>query len=463
MKKYDLIVIGMGPAGMTVSGMASNMGLKVLGIDANRVGGECLNSGCIPSKSLLKAAAHKEAIEHLDNFGLSLKGEVEVVDPLQVVQKQLEMLTGPNLLKKFDLVDLVIEKGYARFIDENTVEVNDEKYTSDLIFIATGTMPFIPPIPGLKDIRILTNTNMFQLESIPEKLSIIGGGAIGSEMAQAFSRLGSDVVLVQMDPHLIPNGDEEAARILETAFEREGVKVFNSTSISKVEEVNGKIMMHTDKGLFESDEILVATGRQPVLEPLELDNAGIEYSKKGIVVDEFNRTNYKHVYALGDCNGQSLLSHAAMHQGMVSLMQALSGKENDKYMRSNYPVPWSVFTTPEVAQVGLTEKQAKEQGIDYMVVKEEYKTYARAITDGAPDGFVKLLTDQMGTIFGVTIVGEVASELIQEWTMAIQNQLTVFNILMMQHSFPTISMLNKTVAEKWMMIMAKTGDIRSML
>ncbi|MBN2260059.1 MAG: NAD(P)/FAD-dependent oxidoreductase [Clostridiales bacterium] len=463
MQKYDLIVIGMGPAGMTISGMASHMGMKVLGIDAHKVGGECLNNGCIPSKSLLKAASLKEAASHLENFGLKLNGDIEVDSPMQVVQKQLEMLTGPSLLEKFNLVDLVIKKGFAKFLDEHSIEVNGERYTADLIFIATGTKPFIPPIPGINDVPILTNLNMFQLENIPKQLSIIGGGAIGTEMAQAFSRLGSEVVLVQMDPHLIPAGDKEAAEVLEDSFRKEGIQVFNSTAISKVEQIDGKIIMHTDKGSFESDKLLVATGRQPVLEPLALENAGIEYTKKGIVVDEFNRTNKKNIYAIGDCNGQWLLSHAAMHQAMVSLMQALSGKEDAKYNRSNFPVPWSVFTSPEVAQVGMTEKQIKEKGIAYMVVKENYNTYARAITDGATEGFVKVLTDSKGTIYGVTIVGEVASELIQEWTMAIQNQLTMFNVLMMQHSFPTISLLNKTVAEKWMMMMAKMGDIRNLL
>jgi len=439
------------------------MGMKILGVDAKKVGGECLNNGCIPSKSLLKMANLKHAADHLEGKGLELAGEVKVLNPLGVVNQQLRMLTGDNLLKKFHLVDLIIKEGYGRFVDDHTVEVAGVKYTADLIFIATGTEPFIPPIPGLDQVPVITNLNVFEERPVPERLLIIGGGAIGSEMAQAFNRLGSEVVLAQMDAHLLPNGDEEAARVLETAFDREGIKVLNSTGITKVAKGKKGIEMHTDQGVFYGDEILVATGRKPVLEPLNLEAAGIEYTKKGITVDEFNRTSKKHIYAVGDCNGQWLLSHAAMHQGMVSLMQAMSGAEDQKYNRDNYPVPWSVFTDPEVAQVGLTEAQAKARGIDCFVVKEEYKTYARAITDGATQGFVKVITDLKGTVYGATIVGELASELIQEWTMIMSNRLTMMNVLMMQHSFPTLGLLNKNLSETWMMRVAEQGDLRKML
>jgi len=463
MKKYDLIVIGMGPAGMVVSGMASKMGLKVLGIDANKVGGECLNTGCIPSKALLKMSSVKATISNLDKFGLKLNGQVEVSSPMQVVRNHLKNLTGQSLIDNFKLVDLIIKKGKAKFVDEKTIEVDGEKFTSDLIFIAVGTVPLIPNIEGLKKVPYLTNENMFELTSIPKRLSIIGGGAIGSEMAQAFSRLGSKVVIVQMDDNLIPRSDLEAAEVLQNVFHSEGIEVYNSTKISKVEQHAENILMYTDKGVFESDQILIATGKKQILEPLSLENAGVIYNQNGVVIDEFNRTNKKHIYAIGDCNGQWHFSHAAMHQGMVSLMQAMSQSENPKYMRSNYPVPWTIFTSPEFAQVGLTEQQMKEQNKPYIVAKEYYNTYARAITDGASEGFVKVLTDENGTIYGATIIGKAASEMIQEWTMAIQNNLSMFNILMMQHAFPTLSLMNKIVAEKWMMKLAKSGQLSKYL
>lgn len=463
MKKYDVIVIGLGPAGMNIAGMAPKMGLSTLAIEDHKVGGECLNYGCIPSKSLLKSGEVAFSTQGIEFFGLESPDKINIKNPFEMMRKKMPKINKEMAEQMFEGADLILNQGKASFVDENTVEVGDEKYQGDLIFIATGTKPFVPPIPGLKDIDILTNENVFSLDKVPEKLTIIGGGAIGSEMAQAFSRLGSKVTLAQMDPHLIPVGDEEAGRVLESQFEEENITVYNSTNIEKVEKKDGVIYMHTDKNVVESDEILVATGREPVLEPLKLDNAGIKYNKKAIEVDEYNRTSNPHIYAIGDCNGKSQLSHAAMHQSMLSLMNSQSPQPIEALKRSNYMVPWSVFTKPEVAQVGLTEKQVSEKNIDFFVLKEEYGKYARAAGEGHDKGFVKVITDMKGTIHGVSIVGESASELIHEWTLAMQNQLTMFNIVMMQHSFPTLSLLNKRVAEQWMMKALDSGAMNQMM
>ncbi|WP_026895463.1 dihydrolipoyl dehydrogenase family protein [Clostridiisalibacter paucivorans] len=462
MKEYQLIVIGLGPAGMAVTSMAVSMGLDVLAIEDHKIGGECLNYGCIPSKSLLKAAEAKHNSETLEKFGLkSFSPEIE--DPLQIVRNKIQSINGNKTNNVFEKADLILNKGKAKFIDEHTVEVGNEQYKGKNIFISTGTKPFVPPIPGLKEVPILTNSNLFEQKSIPETLTIIGGGAIGSEMAQAFARLGSKVTLVQMDPHLIPVGDEDAGRLLEEVFKEENIEVYNSTNIEKVEEKNNKIYTYTDKGTFESDKILVATGRTPVLEPLALENGGIEYDKKGINVDSYYRTNKNHIYAIGDCNGKSLLSHAAMHQGMLALMNALSPEPIESFKNENWLVPWSVFTEPEVAQVGLTEKQAKEKNIEYMPIQMEYKNYGRAIADSKTEGFIKVLADNTGKIYGATIIGESASELIHEWTLAMQNGLSMFNIAMTQHSFPTISTLNSMIAQQWMTKMVQSGAMEQMM
>ncbi|KYH31777.1 dihydrolipoyl dehydrogenase [Clostridium tepidiprofundi DSM 19306] len=463
MKEYDVIIIGMGPAGMAVAGMAPTMGLKVLAVEYHKVGGECLNYGCIPSKALLKAGETNFNANNMEKFGIKLSGNTEIVNPLEIVRNRISQINSPKTMKMFNKVDFVLNKGKAKFIDSHTIQVGDEQYTGKTIFIATGTKPFIPPIPGLDTVPKLTNLNMFAQNDIPKTLTIIGGGAIGTEMAQAFSRLGSNVTLVQMDPHLIPIGDEEAGKLLEDVFNKENIKVYNSTKIEKVEQIDGIIYTHTDKGVFESEKILVATGRQPVLEPLALENAGVEYTKKGIVVDEFNRTSQPHIYAIGDCNGKAQLSHAAMHQGMLALMNSLSPQPMEKLKRSNFLVPWSVFTKPEIAQVGITEKQAKEAGINYFVVKEDYENYGRTVTDGQPIGFVKVLTDEQGKIYGVSIIGEAASELIHEWTLAMQNNLSMFDIAMMQHSFPTISLMNKRAAEQWMMRIVQSGKMPNLM
>ena len=449
MKKHDIIVIGMGPAGMAVSAMGSAMGLDVLAIESHKVGGECLNYGCIPSKALLKASEARSIAINLKKYGIKPGAKPAVGDPLQIVRDKVNQISGPKTMKMFDKVKMVLGKGKARFVDKRTVEVNGKKYTAKKIFIATGTEPFIPPIPGLADVPQLTNMNIFAQKEIPKSLMVIGGGAIGCEMAQAFSRLGSKVTLAQMDPFLLPNGDDEAGRELEAAFEKEGITVYNSTRIEKVEEKRGKIVTHTDRGTFRTDKILVATGRKPVLDPLELENAGIKYGPKGILVNQKMQTNVKHIYAVGDCNGIALLSHAAMHQGMIALMNSMMPLK--RFKRKKYIVPWSVFTKPEVAKAGLSEIEAKAKGIKYIVIREKYEDYGRTIADGKPEGFVKVLTNSRGRIFGVTIVGEAASEMIHEWVLAMQKGIGLFDIMMMQHSFPTISLLNKRIAERWMM------------
>ncbi len=459
MEKHDLIVIGMGPAGMAVTAMAANMDLDVLAIEKHKVGGECLNYGCVPSKALLKAGEVNEVAENLRQYGIKLTGKTEIENPLEIVRDKVGEISGNKTMKAFDRAKLIVDQGEAKFVDKKVVEVAGKKYTADKIFIATGTEPMIPPIPGLKDVPRLTNLNIFEQEDIPETLTIIGGGAIGSEMAQAFSRLGSEVNVFQIDNHLVPTGDEEAGRVLEEKFKKEGIGVHNNTGINKVEEKDGKIVTHTDVGIFKSDKILVATGRRAVLDPLKLDNAGIKYGKSGIKVNKKLETNVKGVYAVGDCNGKALLSHAAMHQGMLALMNAINPTPIKQFNYDDYLVPWSVFTKPEIAQAGITEKEANEKGINYQIVKERYEDYGRTIADGKPEGFVKVITNSRGKIFGATIVGEAASELIHEWILAIQHNISMFDIMMTQHSFPTISLMNKRVAEKWMMNKTDSGMI----
>lgn len=462
MKQFDLIVIGMGPAGMAISAMGAAMGLSILSVEKNKVGGECLNCGCIPSKALLKAGSALHSAQNLRGYGLFAELNLLESNPMDIVRQKVHGINDKKMMKAFERTTLV--SGTAEFIDDRTVQVNGESYGAKKIFIATGTEPFIPPIPGLRDIPdVLTNTNMFEIEKMPESLTIIGGGAIGSEMAQAFSRLGTKTAIAHMDPHLVPVGDEEAAHVLEEAFAREGIVVHNGAKITGVALKDGRIVTSLEDGTLDSERILVATGRKPVLEALRLENAGVEYTKKGITVDGHMRTNKPHIYAVGDCNGQSLLSHAAMHQGMLALMHALSPFSLSFLRRERYVVPWSVFTEPEIAQVGLTEKEARDRGMKIQVMKKDFRTYGRTVADGRPEGFIKIVTVGWGKILGATIVGETASELIHEWTMAIQYKKRMHHILMMQHSFPSVSMINKMIAEDWMMEKMKSSLLRKLM
>ena len=287
--------------------------------------------------------------------------------------------------------------------------------------------------------------NMFEIEKMPEPWP---SSAIGSGWP-SFSRLGTKVSWLHMDPHPRPWGDEEAGRLLEEVFAGRALKSVTGKNHLSVKD--GRIVTVTDKGTLTSERILVAAGRKPVIGPLHLDRAGIVFSKKGITVDSRMRTSRPHIYAVGDCNGHSLLSHAAMHQGMLALMDAMSPVPMGVLKRERYVVPWAVFTQPEIAQVGMTEKEAREKGLKFQVVKKDFRSYGRTVADGRPEGFIKVITGPRGKIYGAAIVGEAASELIHEWTMAIQYKKRMHHIMMMQHAFPSISMINKMVAEDWMM------------
>ncbi|SDC63072.1 Pyruvate/2-oxoglutarate dehydrogenase complex, dihydrolipoamide dehydrogenase (E3) component [Desulfurella multipotens] len=360
MKIYDLIVIGMGPAGMAASAMASAIGLNVLAIEENKVGGECLNCGCIPSKALLKTAQVNQISHNLEQFGIISNIFTDTKESLDIVRQKISRISGKKLMQAFERVELIINKGYAEFVDTHSVKVGVNVYKAKKIFIATGTRPFIPDIDGLNEIDKefkLTNMNLFTQKNIPKNLTIIGGGAIGCEMAQGFARLGSNVNIIHIDNHLLPFADSEAADVLEERFKKENINVFNKTQIKRVYQKGNKVFVETDSHLFESDKILIATGRKPNLEELKLSKVGIKYNNKGIIVDKALRTNIKNIYAIGDCNGISNFSHSAMHQGMIALMNSINPLPFKIY-HDKYLVPWSVFTSPEIASVGLTQEEA---------------------------------------------------------------------------------------------------------
>ncbi len=464
MKKYDMIVIGLGPAGMALAAMGTAMGLEVLAVEKNKIGGECLNCGCIPSKAILKIAAVRKSISELEKYGLDKTDIPLPVKPFERVQDHLKYINEAKTAKMFDKADILMSKAGAKFIDANTVDVDGETYTARKIYIATGTKAFVPPIPGIENVEYLTNENLFHLPELPESLFVLGGGAIGVEMAQAFARLGTKVVLAHMDKHLLPLADEEAAQVLEEQIRKCGVDVYNSTSIQAIKQDGEKVIVSTDKGEFTADTLLVAAGRTPSLEGLELENAGIEYTKKGIVTDDYGRTNVRHIFAVGDCNGKALFSHAAMHQGMLSLMSSVMPfLRRLKFRFSQYHVPWSVFTDPEVAQVGKTEEELQKEGVQYEVVKTRYEDYGRTIADGKTVGFVKVLVSRSGKIYGVSSVGEASSEIIHEFILAMHKKVRLHDIMLMQHAFPTIALLNKRIAEQWMMKKMEDNRLQKIL
>ena len=448
---YDIICIGLGPAGMAVSIMGSEMGLKVCAIEKNKIGGECMNCGCIPSKALLRIAKFRHNITGFAKKRLSDTPLPQVGDIFAKIADDLKYINEKKTVNMFDKCDLVLGRGAASFVDDHTVLVGDRKITAKRIYIAAGTKPQILPIDGIEDIDYLTNENVFKLENVPASMIVCGGGAIACEMAQGYQRLGTQVTMIQRSEHILSKNDLQAAELLEEALRREGVNLITGDTVKSARKTDAGVEVTTTSGnTISADKILLASGRAMNFDSFNLEAAGVKYTNKGITVDKYLRTSKKHIYAVGDCNGFHLFSHAAMHQGMIALMNSMMpGPMKMNFLK--YAVPATIFTEPQISQVGMTEPELKEKGIKYETHIVRYDGYGAAIAEDVDEGYVKVFCSSAGRIYGVVIVGEGSGEMINEWALAIQYKIRMHKVMMLQHSFPTMGFLSKRVTEVWMM------------
>jgi len=460
---YDVAVIGLGPAGMAASIMAAEMGLRVLGIERRALGGECMNVGCIPSKALLRMGHVRHLVGRLSEYALADLPLPAPTDPFERIAAHLRFVAEKKTAAMFSKVDLRVGEGTASFVDSHTISISGRSATAKRIFVCVGTRPAVPPIVGIDSVDFLTNETIFHLPSVPESLVILGGGAIGCEMAQAFRRLGSRVTIVHLDPHLLPHGDWDAGKLLEEAFAGEGIHVHNARGVRRITPEGGGVALHTDHGeVLRGERLLVAAGRRFDLAELNLEAAGVRYGAKGIAVDRRLRTSTPHIYAPGDCNGIHLFSHAAMHQGMIALMDTLIPWPIRLDFRK-YVVPWTVFTEPQIAHVGMLERDLKAQDIAHEVIEERYADYGAAIAEGIAVGSVRAYVSKAGRIYGVRIIGDGAGEMVNEWGLAIQNRLRLHRIMLLQHSFPSMSFLTKRVSERWMINRMRNPHLRRLV
>jgi len=451
--EYDLICIGLGPAGMAVSIMASAMGLKVAAVEKHKIGGECMNVGCIPSKALLQAARCRYEISRLKLFGFDPVALPETKDPFTPIQAHLKFIAEKKTRGMFNKTELLLEQGPAVFEDPHRVRVGERVLSAKRIFIGAGTRPAILPVPGLAELKPLTNETIFSLDRMPRHLVVLGGGAIACEMAQAFRRLGSEVTLVQRSAHILSAGDPDAARLLEETLRAEGVRLLTGHQPVRAERrEDGTVVLHTDRGeTVCGDELLAATGRAFDFSELALEKAGIALGPKGeIAVNKHLQTTCPHIYAAGDCNGYHLFSHAAMHQGMIALMNSMSPRPFRQDFR-RFPVPYTVFTEPQISHVGTHRRELEQHGVKFETVETRYGDYGAAIAENYGTGFVRAYVSPAGRIHGADIVGEGSGEMINEWALAVQQRMRIHQIMMLQHSFPTMGFMTKRVAETWMM------------
>jgi len=460
-RRFDrnLIVIGAGSAGLVSAYIAAAVRAKVTLVEKDRMGGDCLNTGCVPSKALLKSARVAAQMRRAREFGI--EGEVAGVNFAQVmarVQRVVKSVAPHDSVERYVALGVECLRGEARITSPWSVEVKQDGETRALtaraMVIATGARPFLPAIPGIEGIEVLTSDNVWELRELPRRLVVLGGGPVGCELAQAFARFGAEVTVVEKLPRLLPREDPEASAAVEERFAAEGLRVLTGREAAAIHVDQGrKRLVAREAGgetTVEFDALLCALGRSPNTAGYGLEELGIPVTKSGaIVTDDYLRTAYPNIYACGDVAGPYLFTHAASHQAWYAAVNALFGWL--RRFRVDYSaMPWATFTEPEVARVGLNETEAKSRGIPHEVTVYRLEELDRAIAEDEAHGFVKVLTvPGRDRILGATIVGEHAGELIAELVLAMRHGLGLDKILGTIHVYPTLAEASKYAAGTW--------------
>jgi len=452
-KHYDLIVIGGGSAGLTAVIMAARLGARALLVDRENLGGDCLHYGCVPSKSLIASARMAHRMRHAGKYAIrSVEPEVDfarVMGRVDCIRDQIGEHDSPDAIRR---LGVEVALGGASFIDEFTIEI-DQSYqvSGERILIATGSHAVAPDIPGLDEAGYIDHVDLFGLRELPGRLAVIGGGPIGAEMGQAFSRLGSQVTIVQRASRLLQSEDSDISAVLQTAFDDEGIDLFLSANPVKAARADGhkelEIRQHGHDQSIYCDEILVAVGRRANVDALNLSAAGIRVNSKGIVVDDSLRTNKPHIFAAGDCNGGPQFTHWAEYEARVATRNALYRGTGRRSMQT---LPWVTFTDPEVARVGMTLDEAETAG-KYPGIHEHRFPYAqldRAICESDTAGLIKVVVDKSEKVLGAHIIGPGAGEALTEWVLAIEHRIPLSKIGSAIHVYPTFSRINRRVADE---------------
>ena len=442
--KCDLLVIGAGSGGLSVAAGASQMGADVVLLEGHKMGGDCLNYGCVPSKALLASAKAAYGAAHSSAFGVADQvPQADYAAAKDHVQDVIDTIAPVDSQERFEGFGVRVIRALGRFISPREVEAGDHVISARRIVIATGSSPLVPPIPGLDQVPYETNETLFDLRERPDHLLIIGGGPIGLEMAQAHVRLGSKVTVIEGDTALAKD-DPEAATLVLDHLRAEGVEIAEQALASEIRGAAGAIEVEAKDGsIFKGTHLLVAVGRKTNTERLNLDVAGIETTRSGIKVDDSLRTTNRRVYAIGDVAGGLQFTHVAgYHAGVIirSVLFGLPSKAKTAH------IPWATYTDPELAQVGLTEAEArKKHGSRLEIARFDFSHNDRALAERKAKGFIKAMVVK-GRPVGVTIVGHQAGELINLWSLVLANNMKMSQVAAMVSPYPTIGEVNKRVA-----------------
>lgn len=454
MSEYDLVVIGGGTAGLVAAAGGASLGAKVAIIEKNKLGGECLYYGCVPTKALVKSAKVASLMRRAPEFGM---GEVTVEVDFPAVMRRMRSIIAkageadsPDRFRSLGVEVFVGDS--ARFEEPCEVSVNGSRLRSRSVVLASGSYAKPPPIDGLEEVGYVDHVSVLELDKLPSSMVVVGSGPIGSEFSQIFARFGCRVELISSSPEPLAKEDPEVGAALRKFLEEDGVRVHGGVRAQSARLENGeKVVTAKNKQTGEEfevrgEEILVAAGRAPSVDGLNLDGVGIALSDNGVQVDEYLQTTAENVYASGDITGKLLFTHAAEHQSRTALSNALFPIKR----KVDYDAfPWTTFTDPEVARVGLTEQQAREQHDDVKVFRFPFEDLDRAICDGENKGFVKMVTDKKGGILGCHIIGPEAGNYIAETVLAMKKGIPIGDLSQTVHVYPTLSESVKKAADSY--------------
>lgn len=461
---YNLIVIGAGSAGLVSSYIASTLKARVALIEKSKMGGDCLNTGCVPSKALIKSAKVMKEIRTAAKHGIEVAApKLNFEKTMARVHAVIKKIEPHDSVERYTGLGVECLKGEAHLISPWEVRVNEKTYTARSLIIATGASPFVPPLEGMDQVRVLTSENLWSLKSLPARLVVLGGGPIGCEMAQAFQRLGSHVTLVERGERILPKEDPEVSDLMQKALTAEGLRILTGHEALRfhADSSNKRLICGAVEGEVEVefDEVLVAVGRKANTKGFGLEEVGVRISKNGTLEhNEFMQTNFPHILTCGDVAGPYQFTHTASHQAYYACVNALFGdilswlpsSLRNKVKVDESVIPWATFTDPEIATVGLTETAAREKNISYEVSTYGLEGLDRAIADGEDYGFIKVLTAPgKDKILGATIVGSHASDMVTEFISAMKAGKGLNTILGTIHIYPTHSEGNKYLAGAW--------------
>ena len=441
--EYDIVIIGGGSGGLVVASAAAQLNAKVALVEKDRLGGDCLWFGCVPSKSLLHASRVAYEVKTGSRFGIyTTPPDIQFSEAIGHVQKVINTIQPHDSPERFEGLGVEVIFGEGQFKDKKTFTVNGRDLKARAFVVSTGSRPKVPPIEGLAG--FLTNEQVFSLKECPASLAVIGAGPMGCELGQALHRLGSQVTIISSRDRALPKEDPEAALVVEKQLEAEGIRIIKGKRAQKVEVIDGKKHLWVGEEKVIVDEILVSSGRVPNVDSLNLEAAGVEYTEKGITVNDKLQTSNKRIYGCGDVIGGYQFTHVAGYEAAVVIQNALFFPS----AKADYRViPWATFTEPELARVGLTEEQARKRyGDKIEVLKQDFVGVDRAQAEGATEGFVKIITTPKGQILGAHLVGRSAGELIHEIILAMKNNLPVSALTGIIHIYPTLSEVNSKAA-----------------